>query len=197
MANITGVLLAAGASARYGMNKLLEPLNGEKLIMHSVDALTPCDRVIAVVRKGDDELHALLESQGVEPVINAEPWRGMGSSIACGVKASRNSGGWCLLPADMPRVTPSTTALIVAALRRGAAIAAPYYQNRRGHPVGFDNAFAPQLAALASDVGARHILEQHQHSVWHVHIDDAGVLQDVDTAHQLSALELEAELQEV
>ena len=191
MAKITGVLLAAGASQRYGANKLTEPFEDEELVLHSVRALEPCDRIIAVVRKGANELQALLQDNGVETVVNGEPWRGMGSSIACGVNASRDSGGWCILPADMPKVAPATTALVVSALRSGAELAAPYYLNQRGHPVGFSKVFAPQLVALASDVGARHILEQHQNKVRRVHIDDAGVLQDVDTELDLAMLEPE------
>lgn len=189
MAEITGVLLAAGASARFGANKLIELLQGEPLVLHSVRALAPCDRIIAVVRQGDNELHELLQANGVETALNLRSWRGMGSSIACGVKATKDSDGWCILPADMPRVLPATTAQVVAALCSGAALVAPYYQNRRGHPVGFSKAYALQLAALDSDLGARHIVEQHGDRVSRIDTDDAAVVMDVDTAQDLAMLE--------
>ena len=65
MAKITGVLLAAGASQRYGANKLTETLEDEELVLHSVRALEPCDRIIAVVRKGANELQALEHGQNI------------------------------------------------------------------------------------------------------------------------------------
>jgi molybdenum cofactor cytidylyltransferase len=188
MAEITGLLLAAGASMRYGANKLTESLEGDALLLHSLRALEPCDKVVAVVRKGDDEVQELLHDHGVNTVCNSEPWRGMGSSIAYGVQATSESYGWCILPGDMPRVMPATTALVVAALRRGDPLVAPYYQERRGHPVGFNKSFSPMLTALASDVGARHIISQHESKLSRIHIDDAGVLLDIDTAEELAQL---------
>lgn len=145
MTDITGVLLAAGFSTRFGANKLLVDIDGQALIAHSVAALSPCDRVIAVVRADDRLLQSELHALGVDSVLNPHPERGMGFSIACGVNATSQSDGWCLLPADMPYVMASTTLRLVAALRAGAAMAAPFYQGRRGHPVAFSHRFVDAL----------------------------------------------------
>ena len=185
MAEITGVLLAAGFSARFGANKLLEEIDGHALIAHSAAALSPCDRVIAVVRADDQVLQSELHSIGVDYVVNPQPGRGMGFSIACGVNATAQSKGWCLLPADMPYVMAATTALLVDALHAGAAMAAPFYQGRRGHPVAFSHSYVDALCVLDGDNGARSILEQNMAQLTSIITDDAGVLVDIDTALDL------------
>lgn len=181
MAEITGILLAAGFSTRYGSNKLLSRLDKQPLIAHSAAALSPCDRVIAVVRITDAALQSDLRVLGIDCVFNTEPERGIGHSIACAVKATAQSSGWCLLPADMPYVKVSTTSQIIDALSAGASIAAPTYNGQRGHPVAFANRFIDELCALDGDTGARTIIKRNTEQLSLIETDDAGVLIDIDT----------------
>jgi molybdenum cofactor cytidylyltransferase len=185
MADITGVLLAAGFSTRFGDNKLLHELDDRVLIAHSSASLSPCDRIVAVVRADDELLQAGLHALGVDCVLNPQPERGMGYSIACAVNATPHSDGWCLLPADMPYIMASTTTQLIAALRTGATLAAPCYQGRRGHPVAFGNCFVDALRALDGDTGARRILEQNMEHLTSITTDDGGVLVDIDTPEDL------------
>lgn len=187
MADITGVLLAAGFSSRFGGNKLLKEVNDQPLISYSVAALRPCDRIVAVVRE-DDALLALLSALEVDYVINAYPERGIGYSIATAVTATSQSHGWCLLPADMPLVKPAITQQLVDALRSGAMLAAPRYQGRRGHPVGFSQRFCAALSVLDGDVGARAIIEQYTDQLTSISSQDAGVLMDVDSVSDLERI---------
>lgn len=185
MADITGVLLAAGFSTRFGANKLLSDIDDQTLIAHSAAALSPCDRIVAVVRADDGMLQSELHTIGVDCVLNPQPERGMGYSIACAVNATSQSAGWCLLPADMPYVLAATTLQLVAALQTGAAIAAPFYRGKRGHPVAFSQPFVDALCALDGDHGARSILAQNADRLTAIMTDDAGVLVDIDTAADL------------
>jgi len=172
--------LAAGAGKRFGSHKLLADIDGQALVLHSANALAVCDSVIAVVRDGDHELHQLLSQAGIATVINLRPEDGIGSSIAAGVQASAESAGWCILPADMPAIRSATTQAIVAALLAGAPLAAPYYRNRRGHPVGFSKSFKDDLCSLSGDIGARRILAAHTDELERVDVDNDGILQDID-----------------
>jgi molybdenum cofactor cytidylyltransferase len=183
---ITGLLLAAGAGRRFGGSKLLAPLNGLPLLVHACRSLASCDRIVAVVRDGDEETHRLLQQDGVRMVINRSPDHGMGRSIAVGVAASGDSGGWCILPADMPFIQPRTTRVIVEALRNGAALAAPYHQGQRGHPVGFGRAFKEDLLQLHGELGARVIVEKNGERLLRLELDDPGILMDVDRPEDLS-----------
>jgi molybdenum cofactor cytidylyltransferase len=147
--------------------------------------LSSCDRIVAIIHGDDLELKKTLAAQGIESVINPEADLGMGSSIACGIRASQASDGWCILPADMPSVETKTVELIYKAISDGATIAAPYFQGRRGHPVGFSRAFLDELQSLAGDVGARYLLQRHAHDIRRVESNDGGILMDIDTPKDL------------
>ena len=195
MAEITGILLAAGFSSRFGSNKLLSELDYRPLIAHSAAAMSPCDRVVAVVRNADAVLQSELRMRGIDCVFNTEAGRGIGYSIACAVKATANSSAWCLLPADMPFVSTATTSRIADALRNGSVLAAPFCNGRRGHPVGFASRFREALCALDGDSGARSIINHNAEQLTIIETDDAGVLIDIDTASDLAlnAHDLESE----
>lgn len=180
MAEIIGVLLAAGFSTRFGSNKLLSDVEGLPMIAHSAAALTPCDRILAVIRADQIQLQSVLHSLGVETVINAQPERGMGYSIASAVQATPDGSGWCILPADMPYIQVATTMQIAGVLRNGASLVAPVYEGQRGHPVGFGTKFRNALMTLDGCTGGRSILEQHADQLTVIVTNDAGVLNDID-----------------
>jgi molybdenum cofactor cytidylyltransferase len=132
----------------------------------------------------------VLRTLDVDCVLNPEPARGIGFSIACAVNATppvTQYAGWCLLPADMPYVNAATTQRLVDALRGGADLVAPFHRGRRGHPVGFSASFHDALAALDGDTGARVILQQHADRLTTIAGDDAGVLADIDVLADLYA----------
>jgi len=185
MPEITGLLLAAGKSQRFGGQKLLAEYRGLPLILHSARALSSCDRVVAIINDKDIELKRTLDAAGIEAVINPEADHGMGHSIACGVKASHESDGWCILPADMPSISQHTVDQVYAALANKAGIVAPYYQGRRGHPVCFGKAYSDELQSLAGDIGARTILQRHAQNVVRIATEDSGILLDIDTLDDL------------
>ena len=185
MHKITGVLLAAGCSSRFGGHKLLTEIRGKPLIRYSIECLSPCDRIIAVMRPEDEPLQMILGDAGIDTILNLQAALGMGSSLACAIRASEMSDGWCILPADMPYVDKSTTSQIVRSLRNGAGIAAPFYHRRRGHPVGFSKTFRNDLLALEGDFGARDILAGESESVIAIEVEDPGILIDIDTPEDL------------
>lgn len=187
MPEIVGLLLAAGEGHRFGSQKLLHVYRGLPVILHSAASLSPCDRVVAVVRSQDLALHEILRKKGIEYMLNPEAQLGMGNSIAYGVRATEKGRAWCILPADMPWVRQSTTRRIVTKLKDGAPITAPFHQGRRGHPVGFSRTFHNQLLSLTGDSGARDILMMESDQVAHVDVDDPGIFMDIDTPEDLTA----------
>ncbi|MDN3519325.1 nucleotidyltransferase family protein [Aquisalimonas lutea] len=187
---IAGILLAAGAGSRFGGAKLLAELgDGRVLAQASAEPLVAAaDEVVAVVRPGDARLEAILAASGCRIVHCKHAADGMGSSLACGVRAAADAQGWVVGLADMPGIGTATVARVVAALRRGADLVAPACRGRRGHPVGFARRYGAELAVLAGDTGARGILQQYAARMELLDTDDAGVLADVDTPGDLEAL---------
>jgi len=209
-----GILLAGGRGARFDpsgqTNKLLAPL------LHGAEPGVPIawlaarqmraalKRVIAVVRPDGaqaQELARLLEDAGCEVLMSAAAQRGMGASLAAGVRASlglapnfaaplaatgvanRSSPGWVIALADMPGLSAATIARVSSALSHDDAIAAAWYRGVRGHPVGFGGAHGAALAQLDGDTGARALLQESQ--VIRIDTEDAGVLRDIDTPEAL------------
>jgi len=184
---IVGILLAAGAATRFGADKLRALLpDGTPVALASARALLAgTDRALAVLRPEQPELGELLAAQGMQLVVCRDAVTGMGASLACGVKAAHDAAGWVIALADMPFLHGATVVAVAQAVRTGAAIAAPVWNGRRGHPVGFDRQWYPALAALRGDTGARELLAAHADRITWVQCDDPGITRDIDLLFDL------------
>lgn len=184
---LVGILLAAGSGSRFGSDKLLHPLaDGTPLALAAARRLRPaCDRVLAVVRPGSDALAELLAAEGFEQVVSSASLHGMGHSLAAGVSAAADAGGWIIALADMPFIAPASYDCVATALRAGGSIVVPEYQGRRGHPVGFARQWGEPLARLTGDEGARRIVAAFPDAVMRCKVDDPGIVRDVDQVADL------------
>ena len=183
----TGILLAAGQGTRFGGDKLLHPLtDGTPMavacarILHA--ALAHC---IAVVGDAHSELARQLAAEDLQVVANPRACEGMGTSIARGVAASRDAGGWVIALADMPGVPVRMVQAVVDGLEGGASIIAPVSRGQRGHPVGFASLHGPALLALRGDRGAREVITRHHNDLVLIETGDQGVIQDIDSPDAL------------
>lgn len=186
---VVGLLLAAGQGRRFGGDKLLHPLpDGTPIAVAAARTLREvCPRSIAVLRPDQLELAGLLQAEGLETVFCAAAIDGMGHSLAAGVAASTDATGWLVALADMPFVKVDTLRRVADAVSCGAALAAPFHDGRRGHPVGFAARWRDALLGLVGDEGARAILSAHKADLCAIETADAGCLRDVDTRADLPA----------
>lgn len=191
--NVVAILLAAGSATRFGSDKLLHALPHDVPI--AVQALRHLravfgDEVVAVVRPGASELQARLQAEGCRVGVCERAADGMGASLACGVRAAQDGGiradAYLVALADMPFIRPSSIAAVRDALARGAALAAPYFRARRGHPVGIAARFRDELLRLRGDEGAKRLLEQYASELVKIPIGDPAVLRDIDTPGDLA-----------
>ncbi len=186
---LVGILLAAGRGRRFDpsgvQNKLLQPLkDGEALVVASAkNMLAALPRVVAVVRSGDDQVAALLGKLGCEVRVCTDADLGIAASLTMAVDYTKGAEGWLVGLGDMPYVQPETMRSLAATIERGARIAAPVFEGRRGNPVAFSSYHLPLLLALEGDQGARDILKSH--AVSELIVDDIGVVRDIDTPGDL------------
>jgi len=190
-----GILLAAGSSQRFGSNKLLHPVtdNTPMLLVAAQKLANALPGSIVVISQELMPYTEQLKQLGLRVVVNEDTDRGMGSSIACGVRASQDAPGWLIALADMPYLKTETIALLADKLGNGAGIVAPVLdyrgdnrgEQRRGHPVGFSQRYKAELLALEEDVGARHVIARHKSELELVPTDDAGVTVDIDQASDI------------
>jgi glycerophosphoryl diester phosphodiesterase/CTP:molybdopterin cytidylyltransferase MocA len=194
------ILPAAGASRRMGRAKLLLPLRGRPLIAGVVEALRGggVKTIVVVTSSGDEELRAWARAAGLTVAVNADPERGMLSSIREGVAAAGGAAelarrGTTLLvsPADLPNLRAATvSALLQRMATNGAPIAVPVYRGKRGHPLAIAPALIPELDALDPQVGLKQLRDRHAAELLEVEVEDPGVVQDVDTPEDYRRLAL-------
>lgn len=186
---IQALLLAAGASRRFGSNKLVAALpDGTPVVVAAARALlgagTP---VLAVLRPGDEETAAVLRAvPGVARTLCPDAGLGLGHSLAWGVARSPDARGWLVALGDMPFVQSRTVEALVRVLAGGASIVAPILSERRGHPVGFSRAWREGLLSLRGDTGGAGLIAANPGALTLVPCDDSGVLRDLDRPGDLA-----------
>src|SRR4051812_19307886 len=191
---IAALLLAAGASRRFGAPKLVEQLNGKPIVRWSAEALIghPVDQVVAIVPPDDTEIRRALAGLDVRFVVNPRPERGIGGSIACGVSALGAEIDAALVTlGDEPMLSRDAVLKVIdryVAVRRerlGIKIVAPTYRGTRGHPTLFDRAVFEDLRALTGDRGARDVVDRDAARVafLELEVEPPG---DVDTPDDLA-----------
>jgi molybdenum cofactor cytidylyltransferase len=187
MPEIVGILLAGGASRRFGGNKLTVPVLDDTPIgiCSARHLATAVDRLLVVVADGDATTMRLF-ADGFEVSLCADAAEGIGRSIAHGVGASQGAGAWLIALADMPFIEPDTIRDVAAALTSDTAIVRPRYHRWGGHPVGFGAAYGPDLMDLRGDVGAQSVINAHAGSLRFIDTEDAGVVVDIDRPEDLT-----------
>jgi molybdenum cofactor cytidylyltransferase len=191
--NVVAILLAAGSATRFGSDKLLHALPHEvPIAVQAARHLKAVfrERIVAVVRPDAARTRELLEKEGCEIVVCEKAAEGMGASLACGVRAAhageRRADAYLVALADMPFIRPSSIAAVRDALVAGAALAAPYFRARRGHPVGIASRFRAELESLRGDEGAKRLLAEHASEIVKVAVGDPAVLRDIDRPGDLA-----------
>ncbi|MBX6364153.1 MAG: nucleotidyltransferase family protein [Gemmatimonadetes bacterium] len=190
---VSAVLLAAGASRRFGGQKLLAPLRGVPLVRIAAENLlaSPIHELIVVIGREAAAMRAALEGLPVRFAPNPRWAAGISGSVRAGVRAVAADADAALVAlADQPSVGPDIVARLIGAYRAGSApIVAPVYAGVRGNPVVFDRSVFPELLRLRGDVGARRLLAANPERI-EVVAFDIPAPPDVDTPTEYARLVL-------
>lgn len=180
------VLLAAGRASRFGALKQLEALRGRSLVRRAAETALWTDLPVWVVTGADAERVAAeideMAPQRLRVVHNPDWARGMGGSIACGVRAARaEASALIVMLADQPLVQARDLLELLDehAADLGAIVAADHGDGVIGPPCLFPAADFDALAALEGDRGARALLGRHPDRVRRVAMPHAAL--DIDT----------------
>lgn len=186
---IGAIVLAAGRSTRMGSFKLLEPLGGQPMVAHIVDALaqTALPPPIIVLGHEATAVRAALADR-LATFVEAEDYaRGLSHSLRAGLKAiPADWRGVLIALGDMPRIQPATLGQIAAAATSERSIIVPVHNGQRGNPVFFGRAWFPRLADLSGDRGGKPLLEEFADLVTEIETQDAGIFLDIDTQEALA-----------
>ncbi len=181
VAPIAGAVLAAGAGRRMGGPKATIESGGERLLDSAVDALfaAGCDPVLAVVRPGTTPRLG-------QAVVNADPSRGMRSSLELAVDAAEKAGpvgALAVVLVDVPDLLPDAIRLVMSSWRPGR-IAVGTHGAQIGHPIVMSPLlWRAAVGQAGPDEGARAFLRARSDLVDRIAIPGDGT--DLDTPADL------------
>jgi len=185
------LVLAAGASTRFGSLKQLVRLQGRPLLHLAVSlAVEVAGQAVTVVLGAHaSELSPLLRHTPASIVVNRDWREGIGSSIRAGVaRLPPSCDGVLLLLVDQAALTAEDLRRLVSVWRRQPhCVVAAQYESVTGVPAIFPRADFASLGELRGDQGARTLLRRRSASIVRVPLASAAV--DIDTPEDLLRLQ--------
>jgi molybdenum cofactor cytidylyltransferase len=191
---IAAVVLAAGRSTRMGStNKLTATITGKPLARIAVEAAlkSRARPVVVVTGHQSESIAQMLKDLPVQYAHNPDYAEGLSTSLRTGIAAlPHDIDAAVVMLADMPQVDGALIDKLIAAFNpeKGALIAVPVIEGKRGNPVLWSRRFFPELTSLQGDVGARYLIEKYAETVVEVPLADSAALTDVDTPAALAAV---------
>jgi molybdenum cofactor cytidylyltransferase len=185
------IVLAAGASTRFGSAKQLARIAGRSLLHTTVSRAVEVagSAVFVVLGARAAELAPLLRHSPASVIINREWSEGIASSIRAGVaRLPAACSGVMLVLADQAAVTAEDLRRLLGTWRRQPDyVAAALYAAGIGVPAIFPRSRFGDLTELRGDVGARALLHRNPDRVIRVPMESAAL--DIDTPEDLLALD--------
>jgi molybdenum cofactor cytidylyltransferase len=184
-----GIILAAGASTRFGEPKQLLRLKDKCLLEWVLDAAlnSMLSRVVLVLGYAHQKiLEALPEKLqhtrlGIE--INPHYQKGQSQSLRVGLSKVLNTfPAVMFLLADQPLIDAATiNCLLNKFWSSQKDICVPTFRGKRGNPSIFSQKFYKHIMKIKGDIGARQIIKTHPERVLEIEIKNPLLFSDVDT----------------
>jgi molybdenum cofactor cytidylyltransferase len=184
------VVLAAGASRRFGSPKQLVRFDGQPLILRALTVATELagSAVSVVLGAHAAEIARILPPTSATTVINRDWEEGLASSIRAAIQRLPGTcDGAMLMLADQPLISSQTLLRIAATWRKTPrSIVASVYNGVVGVPAVFPRWSFNDLSALRGDQGARVLINRFADHV--VRVDNPEAAVDIDYAEDLLEL---------
>lgn len=196
-----GIILAAGASTRYGESKQLLRLKDKCLIEWVLNAAlnSKLNQIVLVLgyayqkilqTLGEKSQHSKLSIE-----INPEFEKGQSQSLRTGLsKVISDFPAVMFLLGDQPMLNAATINIL---LQRFWAddkdICVPICRGKRKTPAIFSRRFYTQLMGIKGDMGARQLIDENPDRVLTVEIDNPIYFFDIDTKKDFERLKKKLE----
>jgi CTP:molybdopterin cytidylyltransferase MocA len=188
--SIGALVLAAGKGTRIGTAKLRLSTGGESFLHRCVRTLHAAGvDVVAGVVSPEERAWAIAEVPGTPLMSNPSDSGDMLSSVRLGLELVTSCKSVVILPVDHPCVQAETVKKLVAAGRsEGDAVIKPSYQGRAGHPVLIPRTLFARVLSSGDRDTLHTIIAASGVPVTRVVVDDPGVLRNINTPEDLSAV---------
>ena len=181
---IAAIILAAGESTRMGQPKPLLPWGGTTLLAWQVAQMRAAgvDEVVVVLGHAAEEVRPAVPPEA-RVVVNEGYTEGRASSLRCGAEAvAEPVEALLILSVDQPRPAWLPRLLIESWRQSRAAIVAPRFDGRTGHPVLVDGSLLDELRRVdEATLGLRAVMERHAAETEAVPVANSRVDVDLNT----------------
>ncbi len=184
------MILAAGASTRFGSPKQLAKFEGRTLIERICDtALSTEFETVVVLGSEADEVRKVISVKPVEIAFNEDWQEGLSTSIKTGLRKllelDADLPAVILTLADQPFITNKTFLKLVNKwIETGKPIVASAYSDTLGTPALFARDCFDSLQELSGDTGAKTLInERTQNNLTYISAPEAET--DIDTLEDL------------
>jgi CTP:molybdopterin cytidylyltransferase MocA len=188
---VMAIVLAAGASQRFGSPKLLAPLRGRMVLEHVLDAAAAAGLMDVVVVLGADSA-AIIDAvtwrtERIE--TNPRPMDGLSSSLRIGLDAAaedRTVDAVLVLLGDQPSVRPDVILAVLAAAEVSPQpiVRVRYSDDDAPNPVLIRRTAWALVAGLSGDRGLQPMLAERADLV--AEVAAPGSNPDIDTPEDLA-----------
>ena len=189
---ISGLVLGAGASQRFGPPKQLVAYRDTTMLGWVVDQAqraASLDEVVVVLGRAADQVCEEVDFGSARVVENPVFGEGCSSSYRAGIGAvNRDSAAIMIILGDRPQVTAEIINRLADEWReREAMIALCSYQGRKGHPMIFAQSMFDQLVDLHGDKAAWKLVDANAAHAQEVQFD-IPYPDDINTPEDLARL---------
>jgi len=172
---ISGLILGAGASQRFGEPKQLLPFAGTTLlgwVVSQAQQAMGLDELVVVLGRSADEVRERVDFGDASVVENRVFAEGCASSYRAGIAAlDSHAEAIMIILGDQPGITPEIIDCLAEEWRKtDAPVAICSYDGRRGHPMIFARRLFDQLEVLHGDKAAWKLVDAHASSLLEVQL---------------------------
>lgn len=190
---IGAIILAAGASTRFGEPKQLAEFRGQTLLRRAVAAalISVCEPVVVALGANYEQTSEEIKNLPVHVCYNAEWQIGLSASVKSGLESllnvEPNISAAIITLADQPFVgAAQINSFAEKFYQSKAPIIAAEYNQTVGVPALFAKELFDELVKLEGDQGAKMLMKSHQDSLIKIALPEAAF--DIDTKEDFESL---------
>jgi molybdenum cofactor cytidylyltransferase len=191
MANLSTVILAAGASRRLGYSKLMLRIDGEAAVRKTVGLFLKADAGEVIVVTGFEKgtVERVLEGLPVKFAHNPCHDSGMSASVRAALPLIEDSDLALFHLGDKPFVSVDAIHHVIRAFNQGTRhIVVPVYHGTPGHPVLIDlGVYRDAMDRVEGENGLKSLLTRYTDDVLFLESEEGTIL-DVDTEEDVALL---------
>ncbi|MEJ8553039.1 nucleotidyltransferase family protein [Tepidibacter sp. Z1-5] len=188
---ICGIILASGFSRRFGKDKLIQEIDGEKIIEKVLKQAKNSNLKELILVCRNYYIKDICDKYEIKSVYNINALDGQSSSIKKGISSSEQyCDGFMFLMGDQPFLKSEHINRLIDEFRNNNStkIIVPRYSGVKGSPVIFPRYLKECLVNINGDIGGKEVINKNLEKVCFVDFEEVIVGKDIDTLEELTQI---------